>query len=50
MGDFFTRAWAVADSRNWTDNRLLDELLDVLEREPREVQDRITKALENNHE
>lgn len=45
--EFFDEAWAIADKNNWTDNRLLYVLLDVLETESREVQERVLAGLEN---
>ena len=45
MSSFFSTVWAVADERGWTDNTLLHALLDVLEQEPREVQERIVALL-----
>jgi hypothetical protein len=46
MTDFSQKVWAVADANNWTDNALLHELLDVIECEPQEVQDRLVAALD----
>jgi hypothetical protein len=45
MSSFYRTAWAVADERGWTDNTLLHALMDVLEQEPREVQERIIALL-----
>jgi hypothetical protein len=45
MDSFFNAVWTVADERGWTDNALLHALVDVLEREPRDVRDRILALL-----
>ena len=46
----FNALWGVADERNWTDNRLLHVLLDVLENVPREQQEQIISGLERKGE
>jgi len=46
MGSFFNSAWTIADERGWTDNTLLHALMDVLEREPRDVRERILAHLD----
>lgn len=45
MDNFFNAVWTIADERGWTDNTLLHALVDVLEREPRDVRDRIVALL-----
>jgi hypothetical protein len=46
MDSFFNSAWTIADKCGWTDNTLLHALMDVLEREPRSVQERILAHLD----
>lgn len=46
MGSFFDSAWSIADKCGWTDNTLLHQLMDVLEREPCDVQERILAQLD----
>lgn len=45
MSSFLRAVWALADRHGWTDNALLHAVLDVLEQEPLEVQERILALL-----
>lgn len=47
---FFSAAWGLADVHGWTDNALLHALIDALEREPHDVQDRILALLDEDEE
>lgn len=44
--DFFDEAWTIADKNGWTDNTLLHVLIEVLETEGREVQERVLAGLD----
>jgi hypothetical protein len=48
--NFYEEAWAVADENNWTDNALLHALLEVLETESLECQERVLSGLEREGE
>ena len=50
MDSFFNAVWTIADERGWTDNTLLHALIDVLEREPRDVRDRIVALLDEGEQ
>ena len=47
MVKFYDNVWLIADKRGWTDNKLLDVLMDWLLEEPSDVQMRALEALES---